>query len=551
MRKVWLVPVMTLAVMLAGCGDGPTATVKDRTSINIEIRVGGSDIVASGPIQIREQGCPELGASFVELTSRNVDVASWTSSNPAVAAVTKMGPRKARVDGVAPGTAFITAVGVNGEQMEPETVVVLPCPIPPTPPPPPPPTPTFTVTISPPIVPTICPLSFQLYGQVSRSDGQQVSQQLTWEFVSGPGSVTSSGVYTGGTSGSVTVRARSVAHPEATALITFTVNCPPPAQLTISPLNPTISLGTVGGICVAEMQFSAMFGGQAVTPQWQTSGATVTSGGLFRATTAGTYTVFATHQGQTVSTTVTVTGSCLPPAQIVVTVAPKTETCPFPGQATFGASVTGTTAGQSTAVTWSVSNQSVATIATVTSNSVVLNCLQAGQVTVTATSVADPTKFDTGTLTVQSPPPAQCPTISQIDYSPKGGNIGVNENRLITLDQVANWPTNCDMIWTSDAPSRIQVNGADNVRQVAGEWFYSGQRASIRGIFAGSAVICGHVIQIGADGKWTRTGVVRCYTWTVPAASANTAGYATAAEFPQLKYMNLDYVQQTPMEDWK
>jgi hypothetical protein len=90
-----------------------------------------------------------------------------------------------------------------------------------------------------------------------------------------------------------------------------------------------------------------------------------------------------------------------PPASIAVTVNPSAPSTAILGTISFQASVTGTTAAQSTAVTWSVQE---AAGGTVTSSGVYTAPAVSGTYHVVATSAADPTKTGTATVTVTPTP---------------------------------------------------------------------------------------------------------------------------------------------------
>src|SRR5262249_59827182 len=112
---------------------------------------------------------------------------------------------------------------------------------------------------------------------------------------------------------------------------------------------------------------------------------------------AGTYHVVAISVADsTKSATASVTVT--QPAQISVTVAPSVTTVSTGGSFTFTATVTGTTGGQSTAVTWSV--QEGAAGGTIDGTGHCHAPGSAGTYHVVATSVADPSKSDSATVTV-------------------------------------------------------------------------------------------------------------------------------------------------------
>jgi hypothetical protein len=106
----------------------------------------------------------------------------------------------------------------------------------------------------------------------------------------------------------------------------------------------------------------------------------------------GTYTVTATSQADTSKSDaaiVTVTDAPV----VTVSISPKTASLLPNGTQTFTATVTGTT---NTAVTWSVP----AGQGSITQAGAYTAPATAGTYTVTATSQADPSKFDTATVTV-------------------------------------------------------------------------------------------------------------------------------------------------------
>src|SRR5215831_8306790 len=88
-------------------------------------------------------------------------------------------------------------------------------------------------------------------------------------------------------------------------------------------------------------------------------------------------------------------------SRVSVTVSPKTANLVVGGSASFSASVSGTSAGQSTDVTWSVQEQGGGTVDR--SGNYVAPA-QSGTFHVLATSVAVPSAFDTATVVVDAAP---------------------------------------------------------------------------------------------------------------------------------------------------
>jgi hypothetical protein len=100
------------------------------------------------------------------------------------------------------------------------------------------------------------------------------------------------------------------------------------------------------------------------------------------------------HDGPNVNFTV------VQPAQVIaVTVTPSVVSLALNGTITFQATVTGTTTGQSAAVTWSVSSAG----GTISAAGVYVAPGVPGSYTITATSVADSTKIGTATAVVDAP----------------------------------------------------------------------------------------------------------------------------------------------------
>jgi hypothetical protein len=109
--------------------------------------------------------------------------------------------------------------------------------------------------------------------------------------------------------------------------------------------------------------------------------------------------------------------------------------------------------------------------------------------------------------------PASCPT--SIDYTPRGMTIARNQNVTASLVLQSTWPTNCQVVWGTPNSSILLARGAESTYQIEGAWYYAGKTATITGVYTGSTTVFARVIRLGADGKWTFTGVERSYTWTV------------------------------------
>ncbi len=205
---------------------------------------------------------------------------------------------------------------------------------------------------------------------------------VTWSATGG--TVSASGLYTApATAGTFTVTATSVADATKSASSTVTVTAVPVVAVGLSPASASVNTG-------ATFQFTASVTGSANTAvTWSASGGTVSPSGLYTApATAGTCTVTATSVAdptRSASSTVTVT------PVVAVAVSPASASVSAGATFQFTASVTGSA---NTAVTWSTTG------GTVSASGLYTAPATAGTCTVTATSVADPTKSALSTVTV-------------------------------------------------------------------------------------------------------------------------------------------------------
>ena len=273
---------------------------------------------------------------------------------------------------------------------------------------------TASVTVVPPVQVTVSPSTANLAPsgtqQFTAAVTGTTNTAVTWS-VNGAtggnstvGTVSNTGLYVGPASVSsplsVTVAATSVQDPTQSATANVTVT--PPATVTVSP--GTVSLGTG-----QTQQFSATVAG-SLNPSvsWSLSPAvgTISRGGLYTApATLGspqTITVTATSAADT-SKMATASMTVVPPVR--VTVSPSTASLAPSGTQQLTAAVTGTT---NTAVTWSVNGATGgnSTVGTVSNTGLYVGPASVSSplsVTVTATSVQDPTQSATANVTVTPP----------------------------------------------------------------------------------------------------------------------------------------------------
>jgi Big-like domain-containing protein len=316
------------------------------------------------------------------------------------------------------------------------------------------------------------------------------------------GTISSTGMYTAPTAVSqatkFNVTAVSAADPTKSASATVTVN--PAVGVAISPTSAIVGVN-------ATQQFSATVSGTTNTAvTWSVDGVnggnatvgTINSSGLYTAPSApGAHTVTATSVADaTKSATAAVTVKQM----VSVAISPTTAALGVGTTQQFTATVTGTT---NPGVTWSVDgvNGGNGSVGTITQNGLYTAPSSAGAHTVTATSVADPTKSANASVSVLS-----------LTVSPSSATVAPNGTRQFTAE--------------------LQGGNNDSVT-----W-------SVDGIPSGNNVVG----TISATGLYTAPGTLGAHSITatsveVPTLSANatvTVQNAAAGVVPVLTYHNDD-----------
>lgn len=252
-----------------------------------------------------------------------------------------------------------------------------------------------TITVTPVVLITVKPGSSTVDQgeavELSASVAGTTNTAVTWSVEGGSanGTVTSAGIYTApATAGTYTVVATSAADAEKKGSTTITVR---PVAVTVTPSQQSVS--TAGSVALYA-SVSGTRGDSTVT--WSVEGGdangTISSSGVYTAPTAGgTYTVTATSVADpakkgTIQVTV---------VPVVVKANSETLSLDQGATAALSAEVTGTS---STAVTWAVEGGGAN--GSVTSSGVYTAPNRDGTYTVTATSVADPSKKATTVVTV-------------------------------------------------------------------------------------------------------------------------------------------------------
>jgi hypothetical protein len=258
---------------------------------------------------------------------------------------------------------------------------------------------TAAVTLNPPVGVMVAPASATLTQSQTQSFSATVTNTsntaVTWSLIPVVGNITAAGLYTApasiASSLTVTVTATSVANPTVSAGATVTLN--PPVQVTVAPASVTLTQSQT-------QTFSATVtntGNTAVTWSISPLVGSISAAGLYTApasiASSQTVTVTATSVANpTVSAGATVT--LKPPVN--VTVSPASATLTQSQTQTFSATVTNT---GNTAVTWSLSPL-VGSITATGLYTAPASIASSQTVTVTATSVADPSKTATAAITL-------------------------------------------------------------------------------------------------------------------------------------------------------
>jgi len=322
---------------------------------------------------------------------------------------------------------------------------------------------TATVTVTPPgpsIAVTVTPHTTSMLAGASLAFNATVTGTsniaVSWQVQEGPtgGAITSAGVYTApSAAGTYHVVATSQADSSKsdTATVTVTPGSPPGGLVISSPLtldktsvmagqtlngsvtyqNTSSSAITVNWVSIELRPPGATHAGgpfYSLSPLMTTAQAIPPGGSLTltgsRAFTiadpAGTWESYPTYQDANLAwhDGPIVTFGFSQSAGIAVTVTPSAPSTTPGGTISFQASVTGTTTGQSTAVTWSVQETGGGTVS---SAGVYTAPVTLGTYHVIATSQADSTKSDTATVTVTlAPPPGPAPACATIPLRTTG-----------------------------------------------------------------------------------------------------------------------------------
>jgi len=222
---------------------------------------------------------------------------------------------------------------------------------------------------------------------------------VTWSVPEpGGGTVDASGKYTApANTGTFHIVVTSVA--DRSLSDTATVTVMPVIAVNLVPKNAST---TTGGTIAFSATVSGTTSGQSTAVKWsvqEPGGGAVDAAGLYVApASTGTFHVIAASVADPTKNDVATVAVTATPV-IMVSLSPKTAATTTGGALTFSAVVTGTVAGQSPGVTWSVQEVGGGTVDT---SGHYTAPATAGTFHVIATSVADTTKRDIATATVTS-----------------------------------------------------------------------------------------------------------------------------------------------------
>lgn len=341
------------------------------------------------------------------------------------------------------------------------------------------------------LFPSACPSSGSSTGQLQLLvNGTAVTSGVTWTSSnSNIASVSSSGQVTAHSAGTVTITATTS---QGSASANVTVNACPSQNVVLSqtsfnlfpPTCPASGSSTATITSNVPVSWSSSNQSVATVSQTSSTSATITAHG------AGSTTITATPtsgQGQSASANVTVNACPSQPRVISVNVQPETFECVVGGNFSLSANVE-VEGGASTAVTWSVSNTSIAVVSSTAGNAVVIDCVGLGSVIVTARAVADTSVSDSSTGQVV-PGTITCTWTTNSGLQ-SNGDVIISKGQTITATAVCENEHGESFLpyWYSSAPSRVGVR-ADQTVNIDGTSFYAGNTATIEGIYQGEAIV--------------------------------------------------------------
>ena len=382
----------------------------------VEVTPSQSSIIVGHGVQLTATAKDVAGKP---LSGRSVN---WRSGAPGLASVSASG----MVTGLQPGTAVIIATidGIAGSA----TVTVSPVPV-------------ASVTVTPASVALTIGQKQTLTATLRDVAGNTLTGRgLSWS-TSDPAVATvgTDGEVIGVGSGTATITATSEGQ---TGTATVTVGLVPVASVVVAPPSATIDIGVTVQLSATTLDA----GGNALTGRavaWTSSDdavATVSSGGVVSGISAGTATITATSEGQTGTSTITVSLTIGGTQTITATPLDANGT-PLAGRQ----------------VTWSSANTNIATV-TATG---VITATGLGNTTVTATS-----EGQSGVVTVN----VAGASVASVTIAPSPVSVNVKWTVALTAtakDAGGNVMSSASVTWSTSDPSVAMVSPSGVVTGVA------------------------------------------------------------------------------------
>ena len=230
---------------------------------------------------------------------------------------------------------------------------------------------------------------------------------------------------------------------------------PTVSSVTVSPASATLEINDTQQL-TATVNVTPSTADNTVT--WSTSDAsvaTVSQTGLVTAVAQGTATITATSNldnSKTGTCAITVNAPATPIPVTAISI-DATATIAIGESKTLTVTYTPSDANEGKAVSWSSSNNS---IATVDANGVVTGAA-AGSVTITATSTTDPTITASCNVTVQAI------AVTNVSLNKSTLNLQVGGNETLTATVLPDNATNKNLTWSSSAPAIASVDQTGKV----------------------------------------------------------------------------------------
>ncbi len=369
-----------LAVTLTACGGGGGDT---GSGVTPPTPVAPTVSLSAATLELR--GIGATGTSTATLTPSGATVA-WRSENPSIATISGSGVN-ATITAVAAGSTQIVATATNGALTAEARVTITVVPI------------VRTIAITTASANVAIAKTQQLTANVTGDAG--ANTKVTWSSSDVTRALVDTlGVVTGVAPGPVSIIATSVATPTVSGQAAITVF--EPARVRSVAVAPTTDTAMVGQqrTFVATVVVDSLL---AKTVTWRTTNnaiATVSAAGVASAVAPGTTTITAVS---TVDTTVRASATLVVRAPGVTAISLAIRSTNFLTGDTASVVPTVTAdAGASTALTFSTSASSVATVALVGTKGYV-STIAPGMVTITATSVQTPSVQASVVLKVDLP----------------------------------------------------------------------------------------------------------------------------------------------------